>query len=145
MIILKILHLAIQLQFSIFKKFSLIVEIFFFVSQATSSGKIPLRNKLYNKPFKSTFHSQTLWMGGNRILSPDVWRRFFTDWLIKCYNGYSFLIWYNFIHFAPLKPRNIQSWQRTKYCVPDVRNKMMLNHPPFYLSVLAVQNHSRLI
>ena len=36
-----------------------------------------------NKPFKSMFHGQTLWMERKPILSPEILGTFVTDQLIK--------------------------------------------------------------
>ena len=50
---------------------------------------------------------KTKWMEENHILSPDIWRKYFTDWFIKYSSGYTFSIWCKFIYFAPFKPCNI--------------------------------------
>ena len=65
-----------------------------------------LTNKFYKKIFKSIFYVQTYLMEGNHMLSPDIWRRWFTDWFIKCYDGYIFYTWYTFVHFSPFNRRN---------------------------------------
>ena len=53
------------------------------------------------------FMGKTKWIEENHILSPDIWRKCFTDWFIKYSSGYTCSIWYKFIYFAPFKPCNI--------------------------------------
>ena len=54
-------------------------------------------NENYNRPFK--FISWTNRIDRNPVFTPKTWDKIFTNWFKKCSDGYSFSIWYKFIHF----------------------------------------------
>ena len=48
-------------------------------------------NSKYNKPFK--FISWPKCLGGNHILSPDIWGKTSTDWFKKCTDGWLYIFY----------------------------------------------------